>query len=125
MRSLFVLQVKFTFILQPYWLSSADNFLADALSRGKLDEFLAAIADSGFLIPGAVLFERPGAGRVVTLADNPYHDAAANLRELIKQESLRGETTLRDSSRCDESWSTNPSQLMFGVCARGILFNMS
>jgi hypothetical protein len=35
MRSLFVLQVKFTFILQPYWLSSADNFLADALSRGK------------------------------------------------------------------------------------------
>jgi hypothetical protein len=103
LRSLFVLQVKFTFILQPYWLSSADNFLADALSRGKIDEFLAELEGSGFLAPGAVPFQRPGAGRVVTLADNPYHDAAANLRELITRESLRGETTLREASRSDGS----------------------
>jgi len=99
LRGLFVLQVKFTFIISPYWLSSADNYLADLLSRGKIEEFLDVIRGSGFLAPGAVLFPRPGAGRVVTLADNPYHDAAASLRELILRESLRDEATLRDDSR--------------------------
>ena len=99
LRGLFVLQVKGTFILQPYWLSSAANYLADALSRGKVEEFLAAIHQSKFLMPGAVLFERPGAGRTVTLADNPYNDAAAALRSLIGHEARRGEAALQESPR--------------------------
>ena len=97
LRGLFVLQVKGTFILQPYWLSSAANYLADCLSRGKVAEFLAAVPQSDFLMPGAVLFERPDAGRTVTLSDNPYNDGASALRSLIAQESRRGEAALPES----------------------------
>ena len=117
LRGLFVLQVKFTFIISPYWLSSADNYLADLLSRGKIEEFLDVIRGSGFLAPGAVLFPRPGAGRVVTLADNPYHDAAASLRELILRESLRDEATLRDDSR--SVVSPEVPALLHGTPSRG------
>ncbi len=49
------MQVKFTFILQPYWLSSADNYLADLLSRGKLDEFLAGVKLSDLISPAFAL----------------------------------------------------------------------
>ena len=73
--------------------------------------FLDRIHESGFLQPGAVLFARPGAGRVVTLADNPYHDAAASLRELIRTESLRGEPSLGDPSRSDGSVRSDPARL--------------
>ena len=111
LRGLFVLQVKFTFILQPYWISSADNYLADELSRGRVAVFLDQIYDSGFLQQGAVLFARPGAGRVVTLSDNPYHDAASSLREFIRAESLRDEPSLRDSPRSDGSARSDPVRL--------------
>ena len=35
LRGLFVLQVKFTFIISPYWLSSADNSIAGIRLQDK------------------------------------------------------------------------------------------
>ena len=39
-KALFYLQVKHAFILQMFWLSTHDNFLADHLSRDRHEEFL-------------------------------------------------------------------------------------
>ena len=83
LRGLFVLQVKYTFILDSFWLSTHANFLADDLSRGRIDHFFARV--HSFLRPGSVLFARPGAGRVVTFADNPWRDAALSLRAFVEQ----------------------------------------
>ena len=81
-RGLFYLQTKYTFILSTFWLSSADNFLADDLSRGRVDHFFARVLS--FLPSVALLFTRPGAGRVVTLADNPARDSSRSLRAYLR-----------------------------------------
>ena len=55
LRRLLVLQVEYEFILEYKWISSEDNYLADHLSRGRLQEFLEAVEDSGQLQGGAIL----------------------------------------------------------------------
>ena len=55
LRRLLVLQVEYEFILEYKWISSEDNYLADHLSRGRLQEFLGAVEDSGQLQGGAIL----------------------------------------------------------------------
>ena len=51
-RELFALMLYFHFIFDFYWLSSADNFLADALSRKDGEEkFLHDVYASGFWAP--------------------------------------------------------------------------
>ena len=47
-RQLFALQLKGEFLLDPFWLSSEDNFLADHLSRNRERFFLEAAWASGF-----------------------------------------------------------------------------
>jgi len=63
-RHLFVLQCKGNFILDPYWLSSEDNYLSDHLSRGREEHFLREVHSSGFLSPGSSVTRLEGAGRV-------------------------------------------------------------
>lgn len=68
LKRLFVLQIHFGCILQFYWISSADNYLADHLSRQDgLAAFIAVVRGSGFLLPGVSLRPQPDAGRVRTL----------------------------------------------------------
>ena len=81
LKHLFVLQVRYDFVLASYWLSSEDNFLADDLSRDREEDFLAAVGTSGFLFPGAVLQRHPAARRVRTLGERP--GAMASLRQLL------------------------------------------
>ena len=83
LRHLFILQVKYGFVLQPYWLSSEDNYLADHLSRGRVAEFLELVGDAGFLRPAAVLFKHPSAGRMVTFGDGDRKDSMSVLRQLL------------------------------------------
>ena len=42
LRRLLILQVEYDFILEYQWISTHDNILADALSRGQLERFFAA-----------------------------------------------------------------------------------
>ena len=46
-------QLAYDFILSMYWVSSENNYLADALSRDREAEFLAKVTHSGFLMEGA------------------------------------------------------------------------
>ena len=85
MRGFFVVQIKHSFILQPYWISSKDNYLADDLSRDREQSFLDKAYD--FVSSGFPLIRHPDAGRVVTLADNDYNDAMSGLRQLLKSYS--------------------------------------
>jgi hypothetical protein len=66
LRRLFVLQIRYDVLLLFFWLSTHANYLADHLSRGRLDAFLAAVG-FGALEMGAVPRALPGAGRVRTL----------------------------------------------------------
>ena len=91
MKELFVLQVKFGFILSPFWISTVDNFLADHLSRGREELFLYLVHSEEFLIDTARPILRLGdAGRVVHF-DRPGSLAA--LRQLLESYSSN---TLRD-----------------------------
>ena len=47
-RRLFFLQLRFSFVLEMFWLSSEDNLLADLLSRDRLEEFWHHVSASGF-----------------------------------------------------------------------------
>lgn len=85
LRGTFVLQLQHEFILQPYWIPSADNYLADALSRNREEEFLFRAYD--FVEAGARLLRCADAGRTVTLADNDYIDAMSALRQLLRSYS--------------------------------------
>ena len=44
----FVIQVRHSFLVNWFWLSSEDNVLADHLSRGREQDFLKAARDEGF-----------------------------------------------------------------------------
>jgi len=68
-RHQFIMQVRGQFIVEPFWLSTLDNYLADDLSRNREAEFLARLPDSHFLLPGALPNRLPGAGRVRHLPD--------------------------------------------------------
>jgi hypothetical protein len=81
MKHLFILQVKYGFILAPFRISSADNYLADALSRDGEDMFLSLVHVDEFLSDTARPIRRmPDAGRVVHI-DRPGSMSA--LRQLL------------------------------------------
>ena len=71
LRGSFTLQLKYNFVVESYWISSEDNYLADDLSRGRLGAFFARLQGSGFLeVPIDQVRLRPDAGRKVTFDDN-------------------------------------------------------
>ena len=55
LRRLLILQAEYDFILLYRWIPTDENFLADHLSRGRVDDFLAEVHSSGQLAPGAYL----------------------------------------------------------------------
>ena len=59
LRELFALQVQYTCILSFYWLSSADNLLADLLSRDDELEFLRQVYSTGFWTEETVPLPHP------------------------------------------------------------------
>lgn len=68
LRRLFVLQISSGCLLRFFWVASADNYLADALSReGQLALFWAAVRGSGLLSFGATLTPEADGGRIRTL----------------------------------------------------------
>ena len=52
LRRLLILQVEYDFILECECIPTHDNYLADHLSRGRIDEFLFQVESSGQLAPG-------------------------------------------------------------------------
>ena len=93
LKELFVLQIRFGFILQPFWICSEDNFLPDHLSRAREAEFLKALANCDFLVvPFSEIKRHPDAGRVHTFSSSPEPGMAA-LRQLLEGHSSN---TLRD-----------------------------
>ena len=63
LRKLLIAQVEYEFVLFYKWISTDDNYLADHLSRGRIDDFLQDVELSGQLVPGACLqiVGQPGA----------------------------------------------------------------
>ena len=79
LKHLFVSQVRGEFVLSSYWLASADNYLADDLSRDREGEFLSRVGSSGFL--RGPLLRHESTGVVRTLGERP--DAMHALRQLL------------------------------------------
>ena len=48
LKRLFILQIRHECLLQFFWLSTHDNFLADHLSCDREDKFLALVYTVGF-----------------------------------------------------------------------------
>ena len=48
LKRIFELSVEWSFVVQPFWIPTDDNYLADALSRNELSKFLYAAADFHF-----------------------------------------------------------------------------
>jgi len=67
LRKLLILQVEYDFVLSYAWISTHDNYLADHLSRGRIDEFLQQVHSSGQLAPGADLRAVGHPGEVASL----------------------------------------------------------
>ena len=67
LRRLLILQVEYDFVIEYRWISTYDNYLADHLSRGRIDEFLSQVESSGQLAPGSYLQEVGEPGVVVHL----------------------------------------------------------
>ena len=55
LRRLLVLQVEYDFVIRYEWIPTDKNYLADHLSRGRVDAFLKAVHSSGQLAKGASL----------------------------------------------------------------------
>jgi hypothetical protein len=101
LRGLFVVQIKNTFILQSYWISTHDNYLADHLSRDRESDFLAQASD--FVLPDFPLSRHSDAGRTVTFVESTYGDAMSALRQLLKEyrSNDNGDGPARNGSRND------------------------
>ena len=81
MKQLFILQVKFDFILSPFWISSEDNYLSDHLSRDREVAFLILVHTVDFLSDTSRPIRRmDGAGRIVQ-CDRP--GSMTVLRQLL------------------------------------------
>ena len=63
-RKLFALQIDGDYVLQFFWLASADNKYADDLSRNREDEFLRTARLDGFWPAGVTPVRLSGAGLV-------------------------------------------------------------
>ena len=84
LKELFVLQIRHGFVLQMFWISTVDNFLADHLSRAREAEFLSVLPSAEFLVvPFSELKRHPGAGRTLTLSSHRDPGMAA-LRQLTE-----------------------------------------
>ena len=68
LRGVFTLQIKHNFILQTFWISTTDNFLADHLSRDREKDFLSEVLSSEFWSSDVTPKRAPDAARVVTMA---------------------------------------------------------
>ena len=68
LRGVFTLQIKYNFVLQPYWISTTDNLLADHLSRDREADFLSDVFSTNFWPSDVVPRRAETAGRVVTMA---------------------------------------------------------
>ena len=79
-RRIFFKQVQFGCVLELFWLSSADNLLADLVSRDKVEEFWHHVSVSGFWDTDG--FERvrvfPDTGRVRTRDRDPVRGPASD-----------------------------------------------
>ena len=65
LKELFVLQIQYGFVLNTFWISTDDNYLADHISRDREVAFLAALPSAEFLsVPLSECMRHPGAGRV-------------------------------------------------------------
>ena len=62
-RRLFWLQLEFQCIISYFWLCSADNWLADLLSRNHEGQFIVDVVEQGYLLPGASLIRHEEAGK--------------------------------------------------------------
>lgn len=78
-REVFVEQVRSEFILDTFWLSSADNELADHLSRDREDAFLHAAFRSQFWEADTPVRRMPGAGAVRRLPETRGSISGLNL----------------------------------------------
>ena len=84
LRKLFSEQIMKGYILQPYWLSSEDNYLADHLSRGRVQAFLDALPGSGLVSVSKYACQfHPDAGRKVVLDDDGDGGGMRALRQLL------------------------------------------
>ena len=63
-RELFAIMLKYHFIIEFFWISSEDNFLADHLSRNRIAEFLSDVYNSGFWSPCTPCLRHPESGAV-------------------------------------------------------------
>lgn len=69
LKEVFALQLEDQFVLCPFWLSSADNELADHLSREREQQFLVRAYETGFWHPEVVPIRLIGAGTTRTLPE--------------------------------------------------------
>ena len=80
-KRLFYLQIRYSFIILPFYIPTDENYLADHLSRGRVAEFLRAVPTSDFISSDIFLFCCPDAGRTVTF---DYGNGSMNaLRQLL------------------------------------------
>ena len=63
LKRMFVYQVRYQCLVRFFWLSTHENFLADHLSRFKVDEFMSLVYVVGFWLPHIVPRQMPDAGR--------------------------------------------------------------
>ena len=74
LKRLFVLQLRFQCILKFFWLGTKENFLADDLSRGRIEQFLRLVYVSGFWKQGVEAQPLSGGGRTRRLDESPPID---------------------------------------------------
>lgn len=115
----FVLQLKFRFVFSFFWLSTTANTLADLLSRGRELEFLATVAGSGFLRPGAVARRIENTGGVRQLPERRPGAVDAGHENLGREERpARGGRRAR-AAGLGALGSTRIALCLFGICAVG------
>ena len=84
LKELFVLQVAYEFIIEYVWISTHDNVNADHLSRGREEDFLTSVYESGFWTPNVVPRRMEGAGRTRTM---PEERGAISIKDLTPSAS--------------------------------------
>ena len=82
---LFALQIRYEFILRPFWIPTDVNVAADTLSRpDALEKFLSLDLHAlGFLPAGVQAHAHPDAGRTVNFADDSAGTSLHALRRMV------------------------------------------
>ena len=68
-KELFLLMIRFEFVIEWYWISSEDNLNSDHLSRNRESKFLTTVYESGCWSPDVAPQRLDGAGRVRVLPE--------------------------------------------------------